>query len=74
MQRGGGKKDFRGVSDRKHKNGARVCPSHGSRLQLLPPLMDDETPVGAQWRAGVKKLEPILSNLHNHKLKQKGED
>lgn len=67
-------RDFRGVSDRKHKNGARVCSSHRCRLQLQPPLMDDETPVGSQWRAGVKELEPISSSLQSHKLKQERED
>lgn len=36
--------------------------------------MDDETPVGTQWRTGVKELEPISSSLQSHKLKQEGED
>lgn len=65
---------FRGVFERKHKNGARVCPSLGCRLQIQPPLMDEETPVRAQWRAGVKALEPISSSLLGHKLKKEGED
>lgn len=65
---------FRGECERKHKNRARVRPSSGCRLQLQPPLMDEETPVRAQWQAGVKALEPISSSLLSHKLKKERED
>lgn len=37
---------------------SRYAPA-GCRLLLQPPLMDDETLVGAEWRGGVGELEPV---------------
>lgn len=37
---------------------SRYAPA-GCRLLPQPPLMDDETLVGAEWRGGVGELEPV---------------